>query len=181
MAGRIVAKVVNRIRDAKEKEELDLSKCDLIQVPDAVYLMMKSVTLRICDLSGNLLQKLPSKFPVRFPDITELDLGENKLTTLPDELRKIENLKVLNVSGNRIQVLPHVVYELNKLRALDAKNNVLTELDVTKLKRMLSLTEIDLQDNPLPEQLSTELLEIKVFTVLLGDSDPVGAQLEEVE
>ena len=46
---------------------------------------------------------------------------------------------------------------------------------------MLTLSEVDLQDNPLTKETEEKLKAIDVFTVLVGDSDPVGKQLDNVE
>lgn len=46
---------------------------------------------------------------------------------------------------------------------------------------MASLREIDLQDNPLPMEVQQRLKDIDMFTVHIGDTDPVGKQLEELE
>ena len=44
----------------------DLSECQLTQVPDAVFLLMKSVTLQSCSLASNLITKIPAKLPINF-------------------------------------------------------------------------------------------------------------------
>ena len=44
----------------------DLSQCQLTQLPDAVFLLMKNVTLNSFNISGNLIQKIPAKLPVNF-------------------------------------------------------------------------------------------------------------------
>ena len=49
---------------------VDLSSCDLTQVPDAAYFMLKSVTVETCDLSNNLIKRIPSKFTTKFPSLT---------------------------------------------------------------------------------------------------------------
>lgn len=48
----------------------DLSECSLIQVPDAVYHLMRHTELKSCDLSGNVITKIPPKFAVKFNLIT---------------------------------------------------------------------------------------------------------------
>lgn len=53
----------------------DLSDCQLMQVPDAVYFMMKDTNLVACDLSSNLITKIPPKFPVKFSLITGAQPG----------------------------------------------------------------------------------------------------------
>ena len=44
----------------------DLSQCQLTQLPDAVFLLMKNVSLNSFNISGNLLQKIPAKLPINF-------------------------------------------------------------------------------------------------------------------
>jgi hypothetical protein len=52
----------------------DLSDCSLIQVPDAVYHLMRHTELKSCDLSGNVITKISPKFAIKFNLIT----GEEK-------------------------------------------------------------------------------------------------------
>lgn len=49
---------------------LDLSECQLMQIPDAVYHLMRHTELKRCDLSGNVITKIPAKFAVKFSLIT---------------------------------------------------------------------------------------------------------------
>lgn len=44
----------------------DLSECQLMQVPDAVYHLMRHTELKTCDLSGNVITKIPPKFATKF-------------------------------------------------------------------------------------------------------------------
>ncbi len=48
----------------------DLSNCQLIQVPDAVYFMMRDTQLNSCNLSSNVISRLTPKFPTSFLHIT---------------------------------------------------------------------------------------------------------------
>jgi hypothetical protein len=43
-----------------------------MQVPDAVYHLMRHTTLKGCNLSSNVITKLPPKFAVKFSLITGL-------------------------------------------------------------------------------------------------------------
>lgn len=45
---------------------LDLSECDLTKVPDAVYMLLKSITVHKCTMANNMLTKIPPKFPSNF-------------------------------------------------------------------------------------------------------------------
>lgn len=44
----------------------DLSECQLMQVPDAVYHLMRHTELKRCNLSSNSITKIPPKFAVNF-------------------------------------------------------------------------------------------------------------------
>lgn len=48
----------------------DLSECQLMQVPDAVYHLMRNTELKGCNLSSNVITKIPPKFAVKFSLIT---------------------------------------------------------------------------------------------------------------
>merc|ERR1712223_1720125 len=64
-----VQKVVVRCEDAEENGgKLDLSNCKLIQVPDALYFMIeeRNIEITACNLSSNVVKKIPPKFPTKF-------------------------------------------------------------------------------------------------------------------
>ena len=48
----------------------DLSECQLMQVPDAVYHLMRHTELKACNLSSNVITKIPPKFAIKFSLIT---------------------------------------------------------------------------------------------------------------
>ena len=58
---------------------------------------------------------------------------------------------------------------------------IFVDVDTDKLRKMLTLTEVDLQDNPLTTETADKLRDIDVFTVQVGESDPAGKQLDNVE
>ncbi|XP_060601694.1 leucine-rich repeat-containing protein 40-like [Ruditapes philippinarum] len=175
-----VARVARRLEEAKETQFLDLSKCELLKIPDAAYFMLKDSVINKCDLSGNNIKRIPSKFCTKFTDLTELQLQDNNLSSLPEEVRDMEQLQVLDISNNKFESLP-VIYDSPKLNTVSAKGNKITGIDLERLRKMSSLRELDLQDNPLPEETQGMLRDIDMFTVHIGDSDPVGKELEEVE
>lgn len=176
-----VARVARRLEEAKETNFLDLSQCLLMKIPDAVYLMLKNSTIHRCDLSGNVIKNIPSKFCTKFPDLTELQLQENQLSSLPAEIRHMERLKILDISNNKFESLPSHVYDCPTLSTINAKYNKIADVDIERLNKMSSLRELDLQDNSLTEDVKEKLQDVELFTVLLGESDPLGKQLEDVE
>ena len=48
----------------------DLSECQLTQIPDAIFLLMKNTSLQSCNLAGNLITKIPTKLATSFSLIT---------------------------------------------------------------------------------------------------------------
>uniref|UniRef100_A0A182INR8 Leucine-rich repeat-containing protein 20 n=1 Tax=Anopheles atroparvus TaxID=41427 RepID=A0A182INR8_ANOAO len=148
-AGSGIIRVVERCDDAKENNNLDLSECELIQVPDAVYHLMRNTELKTCDLSGNVITKISPKFAVKFSFITELNLSHNQMARLPDELADLQSLEVLDISHNSFISLPTVVFKMPKLRELRANNNAIIDIDRDEIITSESLELVDLRHNPL--------------------------------
>ncbi|KAG6797613.1 leucine-rich repeat-containing protein 59 isoform X1 [Apis mellifera caucasica] len=111
--------VKNRLKD----ETLDLSLCDLKEVPVREIATIKKAT--ILDLSNNLLTFLPNTF-VDLKQIIKLDLSKNMLTEIPENFGELRQLKHLDLYANQISRLPLSLSELKNLRWLDLKENPLT-------------------------------------------------------
>ncbi|CAL1543180.1 unnamed protein product [Lymnaea stagnalis] len=172
MAGRDVARVVNRCNQAKDDKRLDLSRCDLTRIPDAIFLLLRNIELKYCSLSQNLIKRIPSKFGTKFPTLTELILSSNHISSLPDELRLMEGLTTLDISHNDFAALPQVVYKLDNLKIIKAEKNKIKELDVQQLKRLSSISEVNMQDNPLTPDMYTQLTLLSDdITMLLTPQD----------
>jgi Leucine-rich repeat (LRR) protein len=118
-----VTRVVHRCEDAQETQNLDLSNCQLMQVPDAVYHLMRHTELKTCDLSDNVITKIPPKFAVKFNSITDLNLSHNQMSKLPDEIADLGSLERLDISHNTFISLPSCIFKISKLQQLNASNN----------------------------------------------------------
>lgn len=152
IAGRGIIRVVERCDDAKENNNLDLSECELIQVPDAVYHLMRHTELKTCDLSGNVITKISPKFAIKFSLITDLNLSHNQMAKLPDELADLQSLEMLDISHNSFITLPAVVFKMPKLRELRANDNAIIDIDRDEIITSDSLEVVDLRHNPLTPQ-----------------------------
>lgn len=142
----------------------DLSDCQLVQLPDAVYHLMRNTELKTCDLSSNVIKRIPPKFAVNFSLITgtyktyascdnlshlfnfvfifvtDLNLSNNQINKLPDELADLTLLLRLDISHNLFLTLPRVVFKMPKLRQLKANNNaIIGELMITVTNCWLSI------------------------------------------
>ncbi|XP_034118831.1 leucine-rich repeat-containing protein 20 isoform X1 [Drosophila sulfurigaster albostrigata] len=161
IAGRGVIRVVHRCEAAKENRKLDLSQCELMQIPDAVYHLMRNTELKTCNFSGNVLKKVTPKFALKFSAITDLNLSHNQLSRLPDEFSSLSELTTLNISHNSFIVLPQVVFKLKKLANLDAQHNAIFEIDTEEAISSDCLAVVDLRNNPISKNCRDKLQDIK--------------------
>lgn len=160
MAAEAVTRVVLRCEKAQEDKHLDLSSCLLEAVPQAVYHLLRNTELSTLDLSHNALTIISKKLPLKFPKVTGLNVSDNKVEKLPDEINEMTLLETLNVSHNQLSTLPESFYELQALRILDLSHNGITDLDESKLCGMPGIQEINLEHNPLPGDIYTQLLQL---------------------
>jgi len=103
------------------------------------------------DLSGRGLAKVPADvFSKTY--LEELDLSGNQLTgAMPAEIRFLQNLRILNLSGNRMTGVPAEVGQLSKLEVLDLANNQLTGLPY-ELGNLKNLKVLRLSGNDYSKQ-----------------------------
>lgn len=161
LAGRAIIRVVSRCEEAQDNCNLDLSECQLMQVPDAVYHLMRHTELKSCDLSGNVITKIPPKFAVKFSLITELNLSHNQMGKLPEELAELQALERLDISHNAFIDLPRVSCRIPQLKRLLANNNSIIEVDVEMLRHAPQLEYVDLKQNPLPTHTHNDLQDLQ--------------------
>ncbi|MCA1457339.1 E3 ubiquitin--protein ligase [Bradyrhizobium sp. BRP22] len=107
-------------------------------------------TLQELDASGNRLTSLP-ELPA---GLHRLNVDYNQLTDLPEPL-PVE-LEWLSATNNQLTSLPDPVPA--ELLWLGASNNQLTRVPETLLTQLGRESSVDLENNPLPEWLQTNLL-----------------------
>ena len=65
------------------------------------------------------LKSVPKEV-AKFPNLTCLDVSFNQVSSIPDEIKQCQNLKLLVLSGNRyLGKLPAVLKELPNLETID--------------------------------------------------------------
>ncbi|XP_033374227.1 E3 ubiquitin-protein ligase LRSAM1 isoform X3 [Parus major] len=140
-------------KEAGADDTLDISRCELSEVPYGVFatckvlqkkvliihtnnltsLVPKScsllslITLKVLDLHDNQLASLPADIG-QLTALQVLNLEKNLLKSLPQSIGDLAQLQVLNVKGNKLRELPRSVSGLRSLQALDVSGNVLQEL-----------------------------------------------------
>merc|ERR1719411_2539461 len=107
--------------------QLDLSSCQLVQVPDAIFHLLSETKLTKCNFSSNMITKVPPKLAKTFSLITDLNISTNKISMLPTELSACTTLERLNISSNSFDTLPPVLLDIPSLVELDAGNNLIAD------------------------------------------------------
>jgi len=158
--GKGVVKVVHRCDDAKENNVLDLSGCQLMQMPDAVFHLMRNTSLVTCNLSNNVITKIPPKLPLNFSLITELNLSGNRMSSLPQEMTNCTQLQEVDISSNSFVSLPPVLLQLPALCTINASTNFIADVDVDMLESSCSLESVNLEENPLTSEIHQRLNDI---------------------
>ncbi|XP_029456483.1 leucine-rich repeat-containing protein 59 [Rhinatrema bivittatum] len=110
------------LRDKLDGNELDLSLCDLNEVPVKELAFLPKAT--ILDLSCNNLTALPSEF-CSLTYLMRLDLSKNQLQQLPSDFGRLVHLQHLDLLNNRLVILPVSFSQLRSLKWLDLKDNPL--------------------------------------------------------
>jgi len=162
LAGEGVVKVVKQCENAKETLKLDLSQCSLTQIPDAVFYLMRDTALTACDLSSNVIRKIPPKLSIKFNLLTDLNLSKNEIYKLPDEFVDLTELQRLDISHNYLLNLPSVLFRMPKLRQVKANHNAIIDIESDQVIASESLELVDLTSNPLTPQCYKLLQDAKV-------------------
>jgi len=161
------AMVVRRVNEAQENGgNLDLSECQLMQVPDAIYFMMRNTSLLACNLSSNVISKIPPKFPTKFSQITELNLSHNRISSLPEEISECTQLETVDISHNSFLSVPPCLLSLPAIVSLNARKNFVADVEVELIEAATNTLEtIDLQDNPLTRECQEALEQFNTIRI----------------
>jgi len=167
--GKGVIRVVHRVDDARESNALDLSDCQLMQIPDAVYFMMRNTSLVACNLSSNVISKIPPKFPTKFSLITELNLSNNRISTLPEEIAECTQLEKIDISQNSFLQVPSCLLQLPAIHSLSARNNFIADVDIEMIESAgsNSLEYLNLEENPLTRETQEALENIQSIRIVV--------------
>ncbi|KAK9530278.1 hypothetical protein VZT92_011790 [Zoarces viviparus] len=156
-----VANVARRVNATVEegKDTLDLSNCKLINFPDGVFKILKSVSdnIRVITLADNEMKSISSKLFSTFTQLRELDVRGNVLTKLPDIVGEMEHLTSINLADNSFSIFPDKLSEIATLERINLEGNGITEIPVEKLSDMPALKWLNVKSNPLDSNTQSAL------------------------
>lgn len=118
---------------------LDLSGKGLAHVPESVFAM---TDLEVLDFSHNeLTGALPGEIRL-LQSLQSLDVSGNQMTGVPAEIGQLSGLRYLNLSDNALTGLPNELGNLASLIRLDLRGNAVSAYDLEGIRAKLINTEI---------------------------------------
>ncbi len=101
--------------------------------------------LTLLDLSDNRLTQL-SEAIAKLQNLTTLYLNVNQLSQLPEAIARLQNLTTLFLGRNQFSQLPEAIVKIKNLTSLDLSENQFSQLPET-IAKLQNLTSLDLSDN----------------------------------
>ncbi|XP_041049839.1 E3 ubiquitin-protein ligase LRSAM1 isoform X3 [Carcharodon carcharias] len=135
-------------REAGADDILDISKCELSEIPVSVFSMCRVLQKKVLIIHTNHLSTLLPK-SCNIQDLSMLkilDLHDNHLTLLPEDMGQLVSLQVLNVEQNHLKFLPNSLSTLAQLQTLNLKGNRIRKVPES-LNGLRSLRTFDISQN----------------------------------
>ncbi|KAL4609353.1 E3 ubiquitin-protein ligase LRSAM1 [Arapaima gigas] len=157
-------------KEAGADDILDISACELTEIPATALSICKVLQKKVFILHGNKLRSLVPKgcSIASLATLKVLDLHENNLTSLPEDIGQLKALQVLNAEKNQINALPESIGELHLLQTLNVKGNHLKKLP-SSLGHLRSLRTLDVSENQVTE-LPSAMANIRTLECLTLDA-----------
>ncbi|KAM4647454.1 E3 ubiquitin-protein ligase LRSAM1 isoform 7-T8 [Amazona ochrocephala] len=139
-------------KEAGADDTLDISKCELSEVPYGAFATCKVLQKKVLIMHTNNLTSLVPKSCSLMSLVTVkvLDLHDNQLASLPADVGQLASLQVLNLERNLLKCLPQSIGDLAQLQMLNVKGNKLKDLPVT-VSSLRSLRTLDISGNMVVE------------------------------
>ncbi|XP_030362884.1 E3 ubiquitin-protein ligase LRSAM1 isoform X5 [Strigops habroptila] len=157
-------------KEAGADDTLDISKCELSEVPYGAFATCKVLQKKVLIIHTNNLTSLVPKSCSLLSLITVkvLDLHDNQLASLPADIGQLTSLQVLNLERNLLKCLPQSIGDLAQLQMLNVKGNKLKDLPVT-VSGLRSLRTLDISGNVVVE-LPRGLAHVRTLEALTLDA-----------
>ncbi|XP_060775857.1 leucine-rich repeat-containing protein 40 isoform X2 [Neoarius graeffei] len=147
---------------------VNFSKNQLTAVPPRIVELRD--TLADINLGFNKLSSVPLEFS-KLQQLVHIDLRNNLLTSLPVELEALTKLRSIILSFNKFKSFPDVLYSILTLETILISNNQVGAIDPVRLKLLDRLSTLDLQNNDIM-QVPPELGNCTSLRALMLDGNP---------
>lgn len=150
-----ITKIADYLKsEAHNTIALDLSQNKL----EVCFDFRRYPNLRELNLSTNFLSTFPSSAHL-CRQLIRLNLAHNRLKIIPREIRELINLIFLDVSNNSIEAIPKEVYCLKKLMSLDVSYNASLKSMPTEIHLLDQLVSCNVARTKLSERSIHQLIE----------------------
>lgn len=141
---------------------LHFNQLALASVPEVVF---RFPNLEELDLSKNQLTQLPARLTTNIPSLHRLSLLYNLVGDDSVFIPKNTHLRALTLQGNKLTRIPAAVRNCKNLESLWLGNNNLKELNMSALRGLKRLNDLNLYNAGLT-QLPRQIRKLKHVTVL---------------
>ncbi|MDO8335674.1 MAG: leucine-rich repeat domain-containing protein [Candidatus Saccharibacteria bacterium] len=99
----------------------------------------------VLDLSNQGLTSIPSEITTnRLQNISELNLKNNKISSIPQEIFSLKSIIKVDLSNNRIATLPSSIAKTDRVLLLILKGNEISKTNIQQLKEANTKLQIEL-------------------------------------
>ncbi|XP_056605909.1 leucine-rich repeat-containing protein 40 [Triplophysa dalaica] len=154
--------------DGSPVTNVNFSKNQLTAVPHRMTELKDS--LADINLGFNKLTTIPVDFS-KLQQLVHIDLRNNLLSSLPTELEALTQLRSIILSFNRFKSFPDVLYHTSSLETILISNNQVGGIDGVRLKILNRLSTLDLSNNDIM-QVPPELGNCTSLRALMLDGNP---------
>lgn len=141
----IAVEAVENAFEAKV-QAVDLSRNQFIEFPLNLDKLIQF--LFEINISNNKITSIPS-FVGHGELLQFLDFSSNRLSDLPSNISDLKHLREIILSMNRFSKIPECLYQCAKLETILIRDNQVSNLDVNKLSQLPMLAVLDVQNNAL--------------------------------
>ncbi|XP_045468806.1 leucine-rich repeat-containing protein 47-like isoform X2 [Harmonia axyridis] len=129
LSGNHLTEVPDIFSNLEQIVTINLSRNNIRRFPT----LRNNKKLTELNLSNNELEEFPDVCNAELTNLSELKLSQNQIELIPEEINILPLLKVLDVGSNKIKSLPGNLGDCGKLKELNVKQNPICDRRLLKL------------------------------------------------
>ncbi|MEO9966798.1 MAG: TonB family protein [Reichenbachiella sp.] len=169
--------------DNKDKTKLVLSNQYLRKLPKSIGELEH---ISYLDLENNKISSIPIEIKLLL-NLEEVYATSNKIADLPFEFSSLKKLKILGLAYNKLEFIPEPIYYLENLEMLDLGDNKISIVskDIGELKNLKVLVLSNNKIATLPESINQlsrlEKLDLRGNNISLREIEQLKKSLRDTE